>query len=370
MPINETNLERYIRKGCESTEGRESVFRESIVSRLLMAMGWEDEDIELERPMTIASGRTIRADYVLTVNGTQVVIEAKPTTQPPELFYNELTSYMKQLEANYGFVYNGKKLALFARQPFPGWDTTPAILWECGNDIDVFEALSRENIPHGLEDFIRRSKQDATLDRTVNDKFEEIFNSTVRIIQSATDLQNEFISANLKITLETPRIKRTAPSSQFNDSSGATADQGTSPTSILKESLSTLPEGEVVICASSGKQDDEVGERWMLRYNAWRSVRMNRNPVYFALYQGFPHSQIRLFAKIREIRNSNDPSLATVNRIPQYGDGEDGKKTILLEPNSVKILLDPIDKASWGGIRNIRYTTLLKFIRARTLDDL
>ena len=97
---------------------------------------------------------------------------------------------------------------------------------------------------------------------------------------------------------------------------------------------------------------------------------MRKTPKYMALYQGFPYSQVRLFAEIDKIFDSEDPRLQREFGLPPSDNSDSGKKTLILKPESIKLLDRPIEKASWGGLRNIMYTKIGKLKQARSIEDL
>ncbi len=369
MSFHEEKVKKYVKMGCQKSGIGESAFRELVVIKLLEAMGWDDDEITIEEKIPFGT-RGGKADYVLRKGNTIIVIEAKPPSQPIEQYYGELTSYMKQLEAQFGFIYNGRKLALFNRSLEGGWDSSPSYFWECGTDIDIFEALSEENIEEKLIKFLEERKNITLLDRTVTDKISDIADAAIGKIQELSGLPVNFIKANVDISVKTARVIR--DSLNNGGSAASSSDRGNEnfPRTISRKELKDYPDGELVICPSTGEDEDEIGEKFMLAHHAWRAIRINRSPKYFALYQGFPHSKVRWFAKISAIKDVEDPSLLSWYKLPPHYSDEEGKKTILLVPGSEVMLEEPIEKASWGGLRNIAYTTLSKFANARTLEDL
>ena len=368
MAIDEEKLRKYIQMGCESIE-KESPFRQRIFNKILDALGWDDEQITYEKEIPIGNGRSLSADYELTQAGIRYVVEAKSPRVNVEDYFGQLTSYIKQEEAKIGFVYNGKKLALFVRNLDPAWAEEPAYVWECGQDIDVFLYLSPGKIGSIESDFLERTRNERLLDQSIRDNIFIIKNKAIEILKNETSLDTGYIENNIDVIIKSPRIQ--ASSSSLN--SNATENEKGRRTQIERIPNEEIPGNdgdEVVVCTASGEQNDDKGERWMLTYNAWRSIVMKKTPKYMALYQGFPYSQVRLFAEIDKIFDSEDPRLQREYGLPPADNSDSGKKTLILKPESIKLLDRPIEKASWGGLRNIMYTKIGKLKQARSIEDL
>lgn len=369
MAIDEEELKKYIKNGCESTE-KELSFRQRVFNKILDTLDWHDDQIEYEKPISIGSGRNLSVDYVLTLNGKKYIVEAKSPRVDVTAYYDQLTSYIKQEEAKLGFIYNGKKLVLFVRNFEIDWSNNPAYIWECGQDVDIFFYLSPEKIDTIVDDFLVRTRNDRLLDKTIKDKILDIKNDIVDILIKATNLNHDYIQDNIDVTLKSPRLQ--VSSSSMNSSrSESDGNENGRVVQILNGELPGDDNDDVVVCPAYGGQDDNTGERWMLKHNAWRSIVMKtKTPKYMALYQGFPYSKIRLFAEIEKIFDSEDPNLQRDYGLPPIDDTDSGKKTLILKEGSIKMLTTPIEKASWGGLRNIKYTTIGKLKRAKKLDDL
>jgi hypothetical protein len=358
MAIDEEKLKKYIKMGCESKDG-ESVFKQRVFSGLLEALGWPDEQIVYERSISVGRSSPIRADFELIINEAKCIIEIKAPGVDISRHYDQLISYMKQEEAKLGFIYNGKKLSLFVRNSEPDWSHNPAYEWECGQeDNEVFYYLSPEKISRIVEDFLTERKNGRLLDMALSDKISHIKNAVVDILSNETGLNQDYIRNNVDVIVRTPRIQRQAEDNVNNEV-------------VSNNDLPGDDNDVVVVCPASGEQDEDKGENWMLRYNAWRSINMVRTDAkYMALYQGFPHSKIRWFAQIDKILDIGDPILGSDYHIPAPKDSTERKKALILKEGTIKMLRTPIDKASWGGLRNIMYTTIGKLKRANTLDDL
>lgn len=368
MAINEEKLKKYIQMGCVSTE-KELAFRQRIFNKILDTLEWDDEQITYEKEIPIGNGRTLAADYELTLAGIKYIVEAKSTRVDVGEYFSQLTSYIKQEEAKLGFVYNGRKLALFVRNLGSSWSEDPAYVWECGQDIDVFLYLSPEKIGSIESDFLERTRNERLLDQTIHDNVATIKNKAIEILKNATSLEADYIENNIDVIIKSPRIQVSSSSANSNVS-GDESDRHRQIAKIPNEEIPGNDDDDVVVCTASGEQNDDTGERWMLRYNAWRSISMKKTPKYMALYLGFPYSQVRLFAEIDKIFDSDDPRLQREYELPPANNSDSGKKTLILKPDSIKLLDRPIEKASWGGLRNIMYTKIGKLKQARSIEDL
>ena len=368
MAINEEKLKKYIKMGCESTE-KESPFRQGIFNKILDALGWDEEQITYEKEIPIGNGRILSADYELTRDDIKYVVEAKSPRVSVDNYFSQLTSYIKQEEAKLGFVYNGKKLALFVRNLGSAWSEDPAYVWECGQDIDVFMYLSPEKIGSIESDFLERTRNERLLDQSIQDNISTVKNKATEILRNATGLDAEYIENSIDMIIKSPRIQVSSSLSNSNATTNE-SDHHTQIERMPNEEISGNDDDDVVVCPASGEQNDNIGERWMLRYNAWRSVVMKKTPKYIALYQGFPYSQVRLFAEIDKIFDSGDQRLQSEYGLPPADNSDSGKKTLILKPESIKLLDRPIEKASWGGFRNIKYTKIGKLKQARSIEDL
>lgn len=136
--------------------------------------------------------------------------------------------------------------------------------------------------------------------------------------------------------------------------------------SITKSELKTLREGIVLIAPS--KPD---GVDFLIEYNAWGFIRIKRKPDYFALYVSSPESKISYFGEVEDIvipGASNSPISKEEAR--KYETFKEGKKVVVLKPNSLKKLEKGIPMGvRRGKLQGIKFVTLTQFINAETIDD-
>jgi len=142
----------------------------------------------------------------------------------------------------------------------------------------------------------------------------------------------------------------------------------TSPIPVISRSeLRPLREGRVVVCTSKLN-----GVKFLLKYNAWGFVRIQREPSYFALYVSRPLSRVSYFGEVKKIvypKDSDSPINAEqASRYESFGEW---KKVIVLKPKSLRRLKEGIPKGPFRKLpQGMRYTTFTQFVNARTTDDL
>ncbi|HDQ05718.1 MAG TPA: hypothetical protein ENN36_03215, partial [Candidatus Bathyarchaeota archaeon] len=134
---------------------------------------------------------------------------------------------------------------------------------------------------------------------------------------------------------------------------------------ISRSQLRPLRDGRVVVCTSKLN-----GVKFLLKYNAWGFVRIQREPTYFALYVSRPLSRISYFGEVKNIVYPEDfDSPITKEQASQYEKFKEGKKIIVLKPKSLKRLKEGIPKGPLKKLpQGMRYTTFTKFVNARTTD--
>jgi len=136
---------------------------------------------------------------------------------------------------------------------------------------------------------------------------------------------------------------------------------------VSVEELSTLEPGEVAICPSRPE-----GVAFLLKHNAWGFVRIKRKPDYLALYVSSPESKISFFGRVEDVVDPSDQSSPVKDVYHEYETYEEGKKIIVLQPEALYRLKEGIPLGSTIGKvpYGLRYISLNKFLKAKTLDDL
>ena len=136
---------------------------------------------------------------------------------------------------------------------------------------------------------------------------------------------------------------------------------------VSKSKLAPSREGRVVICTSKPK-----GVRFLLKYNAWGFVRIQKDPYYFALYVSRPLSRVAYFGEVEKIVYPKDfDSPISAEEASRYENFGEGKKVIILKPQSLRRLKEGIPKGPLRKLpQGIRYTTFRQLVDAKTTDDL
>jgi len=136
---------------------------------------------------------------------------------------------------------------------------------------------------------------------------------------------------------------------------------------ISKGELNSLKEGNVLIAPSTPD-----GVDFLIEKNAWGFIRIKRKADYFALYVGSPESRIMYFGKVEKIVDPRDTdSPISIDEARQYDTYKEGKKVVILKPNSLRELDDKILLGlKRAKMRNQKFVALTRFINSKTIDDL
>jgi len=132
----------------------------------------------------------------------------------------------------------------------------------------------------------------------------------------------------------------------------------------------------VIICPSSPSGGGDYGVDFLMNNYFWKSVRINDAWIprikYFALYVTEPESKVKYFAEVSRIVDMSDPEFMTVHEISEIKPEDKGKKAIEIKNYSLVELKDPIPAVPGrgGGIQNIKYSKINKFINAGNVQDL
>jgi hypothetical protein len=142
--------------------------------------------------------------------------------------------------------------------------------------------------------------------------------------------------------------------------------EGDVPVKSLRQIDASKP-GEVAICPSKSE-----GIAFLRKHNAWGFVRIKRKPKYFALYVSSPESKISFFGHVRDVVDPADAASPVRDSYHEYDSFEEGKKVIVLQPESLFRLREGIPLGSTVGKvpYSLRYVSLSRFLSAKTLDDL
>lgn len=196
-----SDINKVIKEGCNSNEPNESSFKQKIVLDLIQKLGWEKNDVEIEKQILMGT-TTHYIDYILKLNQKFVlVIEVKSPTieiENNKKFYGEIISYLKQTNIKYGLLYNGNKLLLFNKKG------EILLKWNCDKlNIEIFELFKKENFPIKLNEFLSENQKRKKLKKLLEKRKEDINKKLIKIIKklSNNELNENFIKNNIKFEL-------------------------------------------------------------------------------------------------------------------------------------------------------------------------
>jgi len=114
------------------------------------------------------------------------------------------------------------------------------------------------------------------------------------------------------------------------------------------------------------------GIDFLIKYNAWGYIRMNKKPKYLAFYVKKPYSQILFIGEFSQL----SPPFNSKDEIKDIDDADKdtftpGKSVIYLKKNSLVKLSNPISCEHDGyAPQGLFYTTLGKIKKAKNTDEL
>ena len=322
--MSEDEIKKYVYKGCALEDELEAEVAK-IMKKLLASMNWSIDDIHPQAPVQGTTGK-VRADFLVGDSRNNFIIELKSPTVPlaDRRARGQLRAYLLLLHnTTYGVLYNGHELLLMKK----GVDE-PVFEWNCPEDkedISIFLNLSKGVYPNNIEKFISERQERVRLKTVLSENDERIKNSVTSMIASDFGIPIEMVKANIRINIGVT-------------SSGVTPEQfsGSVP-KISRKDLTSKRDGLVIICPS-----DTAGPAWLKKYNAWRSVKISRDPIYFALYVSWPVSKVLYFGEIETIIDVENSAITRKYGQPPVGSSESGKKAIILKPGTIRELSDPI----------------------------
>jgi len=131
----------------------------------------------------------------------------------------------------------------------------------------------------------------------------------------------------------------------------------------VKRAQLKMEDGEVIVCPS--KPD---GVNFLLTYQSWGFIRVKRAPRYLALYVSRPFSEVQYLGEVDRIIDPKDPSSPVPNP-DQFEEYQEGKKLVVLRKGSLRKFTDPVKLQEAFPPVGPRYTTLLKLLKAKDLEE-
>ncbi len=397
--MDESAVREYVDQSRSILEASPQMSEENtkvrLIQPLIELLGWNiySTEVELEYSVRIATRRT-KVDYALLIGDTPVVfIEAKPSgSDLSEDSIGQLRSYLRQeLDVDWGIVTNGKSFEVLSKSGNGGGREEVSIAKFDLNDLEenpsLLEILSKEAIESGKSDKIAeqiartnqaiqhlRENRDQVARRLTDVLKSEIWDATpisfreqsanfVDELISALQEQRQFIGTSSSYPSKTVSTVDTA--NPENEHEKAPRAHNSIVGSIAREDIQGNPDSTVAIFPTR-----ESGLSFLTENNAWGFVRVGRDFEYLAMYVTGEVGKVKYFATVKQIVEPDEINLV---RSPQsYEDAakiDEGKKVVVFENSSLYELEGSIPYETKYP-QSLRYTTLDKFRKAVTTDDI
>lgn len=380
--MDEKSLREFVDRSQQIIEKASQMDEANTKSKILRpfiedVLGWDFfSDVELEYSVKITTSRISKVDYALIKDNEPVIfIEAKGCdTNISESDRQQLSSYMKQKDVDWGLITNGECYEILKRKVLPSSKVSvkKLITFRLDNlesKMNYLQLLSKDAVHSETSEKIANKLE---LRRKTIDKLEEekenISDEIIRIIsnkvgteftQKIEDHSKKLID-NLIDDIERP----------FQEGISIGSSEPTKDIKIKSE-LSDLPNGEVIVCPSNlGKIEDGVrhGIEFLKYHNAWGFINVGREPDYLAIYVTKPVQEVKYFGEIEEIIDPKRER-SPVENFDKHSTYSEGKELLLLKEESLRELENPIPFEG-KNIFGPRYTTLDKLRKATTTEDL
>lgn len=362
-------LTKYVKRSSkvmdENPQMDEANTKKKVIEPLIDLLGWDlySNEVKLEYPVQMGSNQK-KVDYALISQETPLVfIEAKGVnTQITDRDIQQLKSYMRQDDIAFGMISNGREFRLL-KMEWGRKHTTVKILAsfameDVSEKVNTLKIISKKAIESGESEKIAKNIEETrkALEKLAENK-NEVTQEVINVVKeeigeirlnSVRDKAAQFVD-DLITTLREPVKERVEK-------------EGSKVEKIESEELARFPDGEIIICPSNLD-----GINFLLQYNAWGFIRINRNPKYLALYVTAPESEIQYFGKVDEIVDPESKS-SPVENYNDYKTYEKSKKIVKLDEGSLRKFEKPIplgEKVPYSP----RYSNLRKLATAETTDD-
>lgn len=337
-------------KGATLNISSETRFSQVVVVKLLESMGYDltkEDEVGINVPVQVGH-ETKYADYKVSSDGSCFILDAKSPTVEIDgdtHAYDQVHAYYRVLHCKYGALYNGKKFILFKED-----SNRPVYIWRFDQDhedLTVFEALSKDNFPGALEEFLTSVERLTKLRQFIEGKRLELQNNLLEKIASESGINDkEFISDHVEVNIEyTSNVSE-----------------------VPNEPHVTIGSGNVLL-KSFRNYGPDSGLDFVRKYKAWGFIRVRGKPDYLALYDADNRMVSKVY-KVREVAELNDivyrefSQNLTIQEYQEYKN--QGKKILRL---GTEIQISPVPAGQINIFRG-KYTTLEKIKNAHTTDDL
>lgn len=347
--------------------------KKRIIEPLLEILGWDLRSREAFLEYPISTGTTtVKVDYALLIENKPILFfEAKAFNEPLlEKYSTQIITYGRIEGVKWVALSNGKEMQVLNTEK--GKSKEECLVLEidlkfASENIDSLSLFTRESILSGeIEKVAKRMSVMKTALKNIKLKQDQLkFDFKECLLRYTSDeIENYVARISEHLTKETIQLFE----NPFEEQQKTT----TTEIKIINRNviLDSKTPGEVIICPS--KPD---GVDFLVKYNAWGYVNIskNRNPEYFALYVGAPKSAIVYFGEIDSI---SEP-LTSRSDIPNISEEDidkalfdKGKRLVILKPNSLIKLENPIPLGNKVILQSIRYVSLNDLVNAKTIDDI
>lgn len=395
--MDESSLKDFVERAQSiidnSPQMDEANTKAAILQDFLKLLDWDIPlNTQLEYSVTIGT-RTYKIDYALVLEGTPVAFfEAKGLDTALTGDEDEqLASYMKNENVNYGILSNGREYRFYQRRVDASNVSVDVVAEIPLNKLPVrhkvVRAFTKDAIQSGESGKIlgrinelRRAR--ATLEEDKDDLADNVTrlfsNEVSDAISSPVESQaKEMIDRLIQdIGNEIDSDSRPRPGPRGSPGQGAS---GRTPEPNSNAIVGTIKRRDI-----PGEDDASVvifpskksGVDFLRENNAWGFVRIGQEPDFIAMYVSEEIQQVKYIAKVSEIVDPEDADLARPLD-SYYESGSDQaqagfdpeKKVILFEDDSLYELEEPIEfNEKWP--QSLRYTTLDELKAAETTADI
>lgn len=347
--------------------------KKKIIEPLLEILGWDIKGIEgnLEYPISTGTS-TVKVDYAFLIEKKPVLFfEAKAFNEPLlDKYCKQIITYGRIEGVKWVALSNGKVMQIFNTER--GNSKEDCLVLEidlkfASENSDSLSLFTRDSILSGeIEKVAKRMSAMKSALKNIKIKQDQLKSDFKECLLRYTsdEIENYVTRISEHLTNETIQLFE----NPFEEQQKTTLME----IKIINRNalLDSKTPGEVIICPS--KPD---GVDFLVKYNAWGYVNIskNRNPEYFALYISAPKSAIVYFGEIDTI---SEP-LTSRSDIPNISEEDidkalfdKGKRLIILKPNTLVKLENPLPLGNKVIIQSLRYISLNELVNAKTIDDI
>ncbi len=353
--MNKEELVEIVRNAATIETSSEERFVQVIMPRLLEALGYNlMDESEVGIDVKVVVGReTKKADYKITSNGSSYVLDAKAPKVNIETdisTHDQVHSYYRVLHCKYGVLYNGKKLIVFIED-----SNEPKYIWRYDDDpsdVAIFEALSKENFPGGLEEILAASNNISKLKKfLLSSSMADMKGEIIQKISNSTSLNVSFVEQHTKIDID------------YISTIDEEDTRGLPNSPIYSNEANN---NELVLIRAFRDHGYNTGMDFVKRHRAWGFIRLGIIPKYMALYDVGNQAITKLYkvAKIEEV------STSMASEFPDEDLEQLQKERKKIIRFSEEIPIKPLRKGNKPMFRGGKFTTLSKLKSARTMDEL